>query len=271
MINQNQIKKIKDFIFKNGRLLERRLYSFFFENGNKDDVIKALVGYQNSDGGFGNGIEPDLLCPDSTAIGAETALYILDLLEITQDDIVDNLVKWILTAQNNDGYIEHPPKNMLYYPFQPWWKNPDNIRILGIAAFFKKLNYKNDQFFRKVNIFFLKTKTPEDIQVYSYPYFVYLKYCSNDDHDKNIFLDFLQRFPTFLEKNKIHYPLFSRYWFHFIDDVKEEVIKNELDFFISGIQEDGGLKIAFEDLPWWRPIFTLDGLIILKKFNIIDF
>ena len=95
-INNNQIKKIKEFIFKNGRLLERNLFSFFFENGSKDAVIKAIVAYQNLDGGFGNGIEPDILCPDSTAIGAETAMYILDLLEHTNNEIVDQLFNWII-------------------------------------------------------------------------------------------------------------------------------------------------------------------------------
>ena len=29
-IDEKQIKKIKEFVFKNGRLLERRLFSFFF-------------------------------------------------------------------------------------------------------------------------------------------------------------------------------------------------------------------------------------------------
>ncbi|MHA2400217.1 MAG: hypothetical protein ACXADU_15185 [Promethearchaeota archaeon] len=70
-ISEAQLRKIKEFIFQNGRLLERKLFSFFFENGNKDVVIKALVAYQNPDGGFGNGIEPDLLIPDSTAISTE--------------------------------------------------------------------------------------------------------------------------------------------------------------------------------------------------------
>ena len=90
-LNKSQIKKVRNFIFRNGRLIERKLFSFFFESGNKDDVVKALIGYQNIDGGFGNGIEPDLLCPDSTAIGAETALYILDILEISNSDIVTNI------------------------------------------------------------------------------------------------------------------------------------------------------------------------------------
>ena len=107
-IDEIQIKKIKEFIFKNGRLLERRFFSFFFEDGNKDDAIKALMAYQNVDGGFGNGIEPDLLCPDSTAIGAETAMYYLDLLECGDNKITDQLFNWIIKKQNEEGFINHP-------------------------------------------------------------------------------------------------------------------------------------------------------------------
>jgi len=270
-LSKNQIKKIKDFIFRNGRLLERKLFSFFFENGNKDEVIKAIVAYQNLDGGFGNGIELDLLCPDSTAIGTETAMYIFDLLEISENDIIDELVKWIINTQNDQGYINHPPENLDSYPHQPWWKNPDNKRILILAAILNKWGLKHNEFFNKVREFYLKTHVPEEIQIYDYPYFVYLKYCNQDENDKKNLIDFLKKLPTFLEENANHNPLFSRYWFYFIDDVKDEIIEREIERFISAIQEDGGLKIAFENLPWWRPIFTLDGLMIAKINGIIEF
>ncbi|MCJ7432535.1 MAG: hypothetical protein MUO77_03515, partial [Anaerolineales bacterium] len=81
VLTNEQIQKAKTFIFKNGRLLERKLCEYFFENGSKQACIKALLAFQNTDGGYGNGIEPDLLCPDSTAIGAEFALHVLELLE----------------------------------------------------------------------------------------------------------------------------------------------------------------------------------------------
>ena len=151
-IDENQYKRIKEFIFRNGRLLERKLFTFFFENGNKDDVIKALLAYQNLDGGFGNGIEPDLLCPESTAIGAETAMYILDLLEYVDNEITDHLVNWIIEVQNEEGYINHPPKNMYNYPFQDWWDGPDDLRILAISGFLKKWGFKELSFFKKVMV-----------------------------------------------------------------------------------------------------------------------
>ena len=40
--------------------------------------------------------------------------------------------------------------------------------------------------------------------------------------------------------------------------------------FIAALSEDGGLNTPYPDLPWWRPIFTLDGLILLDKFGWIN-
>lgn len=51
----------------------------------------------------------------------------------------------------------------------------------------------------------------------------------------------------------------------------KKVVENEVYSFFNGLKDDGGLKITYENLPWWRPIRTLDGLIILKKNNLIEF
>ena len=270
-IDENQIEKIKEFIFKNGRLLERRLFSFFFENGNRNDVIKALVAYQNLDGGFGNGIEPDLSCPDSTAIGAETAMYILDLLEYVDNEITDQLFNWIIKKQNEEGYINHPPKNMYNYPFQKWWGNPDDLRIFALSGFLKKWGLKDADFFKKVEYFYSNSSHPEEFTFYEYPYFIYLKYIGESKEEKKMLQHIINQLPSIFENNKEHYPLFSRAWYHALDVVDEKVVENEVDNFFNGLKEDGCLKIFYQNLPWWRPIWTLEGLILLKKTGIIDY
>ncbi|MFX1391618.1 MAG: hypothetical protein ACFE9Z_16255 [Promethearchaeota archaeon] len=266
-LSKVQAKKIKDFIYKNGRILERKLFSYFFENGNKDDVIKALVAYQNHDGGFGNGIEPDLLCPDSTAIGAETALYILDILEIPNSDIVTNIAKWVVNSQNPKGYIDHPPENLIKYPYQPWWNKPDVIRIFAIAGFLKKLEFEDRNFFSKVSTLYTETQIPKEIQFYDYPYFLYLKFLGENKEENKMLQHITDQIPSIFKKNREHYPLFGRHWYHALDFVDKKVVENELENFFNGLMDDGGLKIIYQDLPWWRPIWTLDGLIIAKKNN----
>jgi len=255
-LNKSQIKKVRNFILRNGRLIERKLFSFFFESGHKDDVIKALIGYQNIDGGFGNGIEPDLLCPDSTAIGAETALYILDIMEISNSDIVTNIAKWVVNSQNSEGYIDHPPENLEEYPYQPWWKNPDNIRIFAVAAFLKKFGFEDKNFFSKVRTFYAKTQIPEEIQIYDYPYFIYLKYLGENKEEKKMLQHIIDQLPSIFKKNKEHYPLFGRHWYHALDSVDKKVVENEADSFFNGLLDDGGLKIILVetnmDFRWFN-------------------
>ncbi|MHA2049144.1 MAG: hypothetical protein ACW986_05975 [Promethearchaeota archaeon] len=269
--NETQIRKVKEFIFQNGRLLERKLFSFFFEDGTRDAVIKALVAYQNLDGGFGNGIEPDLLCPDSTAIGAETAMYILDLLEYRDNEIIDDLYSWIIKEQNENGYIDHPPKNMYNYPFQEWWSGPDDQRILALSGFLKKWGLVDAEFFQRVKFFYSNNSLPEEIKLYDYPYYIYLKYLGKGDAENEILQQIINQLPNILEKNKDHYLLFGRHWYHAIDSLDKLVIEKETTNFFDGLKDDGGLKIVYQNLPWWRPIWTLDSLILLKKSGLIEF
>ncbi|MBI4926641.1 MAG: hypothetical protein HY835_02670, partial [Anaerolineae bacterium] len=57
-----------DFIWKNARLLDRRLFAFDFLDGSAEAVVSALAAYQNADGGFGNALEPDKRTPYSTPV-----------------------------------------------------------------------------------------------------------------------------------------------------------------------------------------------------------
>lgn len=269
-IEEKQFKKIKEFIFRNGRLLERMLFSYFFEKGSKDNVIKALVAYQNLDGGFGNGIEPDILCPDSTAIGAETAMYILDLLEDVDNKIADQLINWIIEKQNEQGYIDHPPRNIYNYPFQKWWDGPDEIRILALSGLLKKWGFKDASFYKKVKQFYSTCTLPKEYQLYEYPYFIYLRYLGDSKEEKQTLQQIIKQLPSIFEKNKEHYLLFGRHWYHAFDIVDNDIRNNEANNFFDGLQDDGGLKIVYQDLPHWRPMWTLDALIILKKSRIIE-
>ena len=268
-ISHARMKKAKDFIFRNGRLLERKLFEYFFENGTKQACIRALRAYQNADGGFGNGIEPDIVCPDSTAIGAETALYILEILECRDVTIIDSLAIWVIMNQNKEGFIPHPPQTLMNYPHQPWWENPDNERIFVLAGFLKRLGVRNTHFFKKVRKYYVEKEIPEKLGFYDYPYLVYLKYCAETRKDREALSKMVNQLPDMLEENKNHYPLFSRYWFHAVDYCKTAILEREAQRFKDGFREDGAVEIPYQDLPWWRPIFTLDGLILLKKFSFV--
>jgi hypothetical protein len=61
------------FLLGEGRLLERRLFGALFAGQPAGGVLDALRGYQNADGGFGHGLEPDKRCPASLPVDVEVA------------------------------------------------------------------------------------------------------------------------------------------------------------------------------------------------------
>jgi hypothetical protein len=65
------------FLLSQARLLERRLFATIFLGAPATGVVAALRGYQNDDGGFGHGLEPDKRCPASLPIDVETAFQAL--------------------------------------------------------------------------------------------------------------------------------------------------------------------------------------------------
>jgi len=78
----------RDFIYREGRLLERRLLATRFEGAPAAGVLDALRGYRNDDGGFGHGLEPDKRCPASLPIDVETALQAMVTAGITDRAMV---------------------------------------------------------------------------------------------------------------------------------------------------------------------------------------
>ena len=70
-------ERARAFIDTQGRPLERSLYAYHFEDGSAEAVLAELGRFQNDDGGFGHGIEPDLQTPDSSVLGTTVALQTL--------------------------------------------------------------------------------------------------------------------------------------------------------------------------------------------------
>ena len=67
----------RNFVYRNARPLDMARWKYMFENGSKEDVLNALIAYQNEDGGFGHGLEPDYWNPDSSPIQTEVATEII--------------------------------------------------------------------------------------------------------------------------------------------------------------------------------------------------
>ena len=85
-LSKTNFQKVVNYIKRNGRELDQRLFSSYFENGTKEDVLKELKKYQNNDGGFGHGIEPDFRSPSSSPIATTMAIEYLEKIRVLKDD-----------------------------------------------------------------------------------------------------------------------------------------------------------------------------------------
>jgi len=264
----NNLDDSLHYIFEEGRLLDRVIAEHFFVEKNPEKVLKALRAYQNEDGGFGNGIELDLLCPESSPIGLETALYTLWLLDYKDEPMLESMFQWVKNNLDENFELVHPIEAIKKYPHGEWWENPDPSRIYSIVSYFKYFGYEDevltDNLKEQLNV------KPDEVLTgfYSYPYYMFMDVfqCS-----EMLDISLEEKVLSLVKENKKYYPLISRYWSWFIpligaQDIK--FVKNEVQYFKDNIDEHGGIKSAYPELPKWTPVFTLDGLCILKRFKI---
>lgn len=124
------MEKTRTWLMRYGRPLEAARWEFLFEEGSKERVIRHLEAFQNEDGGFGHGLEPDFWLPGSSSTATVTAGQIL--LEIGAspgDGIVQRLVSYLTdTPQIQPGiWATVLPENNLY-PHAPWWHWEEGVQ-----------------------------------------------------------------------------------------------------------------------------------------------
>jgi hypothetical protein len=121
----------EDFIWKNARLLEKRIFAYFFLGGSAREVVSALKAYQNPDGGFGNALEPDKRCPGSTPVDVQHALEFLDQVGMLTDPAVQAELllpacDFLTSITTAEGGVPFTLPEVKRYPCAPWWETGEN-------------------------------------------------------------------------------------------------------------------------------------------------
>jgi hypothetical protein len=158
-LSRSDFEEVRLWVHRNAREIELALWKYHFENGSKDDVLKALTAYQNGDGGFGHALEPDNWNPDSSPYQTLTAIKMLDRIGFADSEhpmwrgifryldrgAYNNENGWLFSIPSNDGY-----------PHAPWWtynENANAYESIGvtaeIAAFVLKYGEKDAPLYRK--------------------------------------------------------------------------------------------------------------------------
>ena len=119
------LDRSRAYILGNARLLERRLFAYLFEGDQREPVLAALRAYQNPDGGFGSGLEPDKRCAASQPVDVEIAFKVLDLLDGFDDPMVWQACDYLMSITTSEGGVPFAVKGVEDAPHTPWWVASD--------------------------------------------------------------------------------------------------------------------------------------------------
>lgn len=108
----------RGFLFREARLLERRLFEIHFGETLAGDALLVLRGYRNADGGYGHGLEPDKRVPGSQPLDVETAFQIMDGLDAVEVGVVTGACGFLERIGPGVGLLTDAYGD---YPAAPHW------------------------------------------------------------------------------------------------------------------------------------------------------
>lgn len=282
------LERAESFIWHNGRLLERQLFAYRFKNQKSQNVISALLAYQNEDGGFGNALEPDIRCPDSQPVPCQHALEILDEVGFDKQ-IVTQICDYLLSITTAEGGVPWLLPSAVNYPRAPWWQTdpnpPASINPTGILCALLHKNKFQHPWLERATKFcwkYIEGDLPEEM------------------HDTGSVLNFLRYVPDrkraerqlarqiqhLLDSGLVAEAETDGYvwkpldWAPYPDDpLRKYFLQAEVDAhlaeIIAGQKEDGGWTIPWEAISSgcnleWRGWVTVGRLHILRANGRLD-
>lgn len=271
----------RDFVRRDARLVEGRLFATVFEDADSQGVIDALRGYQNADGGFGHGLEPDKRCPDSLPLDVEVAFDTLLAAGARDETMIRRAVDWLSQTADANGAVPLCGPAVEGYPraehITEWTYTPSLNPTAGLVGRLHKLGFEHP-WRDKAGAWCaaeLAKELPEDAHGL-HEALEFLEYTDDVDLDRiRDWLPKLQWFradaadPTYgvtplhlaSSPDSFWRPLFT-----------EAQLDGHLDRLIADQQDDGGWTITWEppgpaSTLEYRGIVTVGALRTLKAYN----
>jgi hypothetical protein len=275
----------REFIRREARVLEQRLFATIFEDAPAEGVVAALQGFRNADGGFGHGLEPDKLCPASLAIDVEMALLTMTEAGTVDHAMVEGACAFLVSI-SRDGAVPLAAPVIESYPraehWSDWTYRPDINPTAGLAGLLYALDV--DHPWRKEATAFcwsaLETTLPDDAHALGEA-MVFLAHVDDPDRAAPIADRIAAHLPdvSYLRLDPadpsygvspLHYaPRPSSRWRALFSD---DAIAGHLDRLEADQQADGGWALTWEPpsqaaMLAYRGIETLRALKVLTAYG----
>ena len=125
-LSRDHLAVARTFLFERGRPLEMHQYLYLFAKLPVDQTLIELAGYQNADGGFGNALEPDLRCGESSALATSVAFQVMHRCNIDRDhELMRSAIRYLTESlePNGQGW-RIIPDSARSSDSAPWWTAP---------------------------------------------------------------------------------------------------------------------------------------------------
>src|ERR1700744_4352123 len=111
------------FVAAHARPLDADLLRHRLGQGDAEAAMVALIAFQNPDGGFGHGLEPDTRSPASTAIATSIGLrHLVRVGAPAKHPTVVGAIDWLDGALDREnGVWPIVGQDVELAPHAPWW------------------------------------------------------------------------------------------------------------------------------------------------------
>jgi len=120
-------ERARHFLMTQARPLDRALFAHHFDGAPAEAAVEELGRYQNSDGGFGHALEPDVRTPASSALATGIALELMAELGCpTTHRLVRSAIDYLMNTFNEEsGVWRVLPREANEHPHAPWWHDDE--------------------------------------------------------------------------------------------------------------------------------------------------
>ena len=292
-------EKAAEFVKKNARDIERAIYEYFFEDGDRKNVVAALKNYQNPDGGFGHALEADNWNPASNPIATNDAIITLYRTDSLDDEQMVNDIVRYLSSHNS---FDEEKKKWLFaldsnknHPHAIWWeKDGDGIKdfnpTVSLAAFMVCFGKERDYYAEIVKDAFESLKTAkelmgDDLKCYLLSYELFKVHDITDVIDLEAAFALLgEKLSTVICRDTSKYGVeyvpvpsdfFAASYSDFLTDEMCALLDAERAILGKIQLEDGSFDISWKwytDYPeqfeqtriWWKSRITIDKMLAFK-------
>lgn len=296
-LEKKLFKKADKFVSENATKLDKELFDFMFLSKDTKDLYEELKRYQNEDGGFGHGLEPDFRTPLSSNMATTIAFQYFNKSHKTEfpdfmrkgiDYFVNNYNKitqrWLSIPEKSD---ESPHAVWWNYDLNKFnsdyqWGNP-TVEIVGYLLQFEN-NFDKKELEELKHMALRRLFEAKEVEVHELLCYQRFVKALNVNEQKVVYEKISKLALNQVERDFSKWNTYVSRPLFFVDSIESPVYKvltkevnKELDYIIDTIGKDGSWYPNWHwrqyDDEWEKlkpevaGMITVKNLITLKNFN----